>query len=134
LLLFKRHKNPDGTQGAFVEKTPGNSAVVKETVHAGENVIITGTAYIADKAVIEDDVTISGNVGIFNNVRLRGRIDVINNVHIAGMTSLVGINGNILMAKDYGLLKEGTVLGRHLRIVDNVIVAGNYPIRNEETD
>ncbi len=71
-LLFKRHINPDGSVGGFVEQHKfGKVGKIGENVHIGHNAVVSASA------------TLSGNVKIMGYAII-GEIEVSRNVVLSG--------------------------------------------------
>lgn len=112
-LRYRRHINPDGTQGGWVSI----DAHVAKTVYVGRDAKVNGIARVKGRARILDQANVSGNVEgdsvVCDQARVGEGCTVRGSSMLSGQTNIQG-RGSIIegytMLKDIGIGGENMVL------------------------
>ena len=97
-VIYKRHKNPDGTLGGWV----GENALVFGNARVSDNARVFGNARVFDNARVSDHARVYGNTWVSGNARVFGNTTCfVKTINLFGYTISVGDDSIFVGCKSY---------------------------------
>jgi carbonic anhydrase/acetyltransferase-like protein (isoleucine patch superfamily) len=129
----RRHRNPDGSLGGWVEEgavvaptvTLGPDAWVYEKATIWDNAQIDGRAQVRGSSLVYGDAIISGNAIVDDEANVYGSARIMDSAHLKGRCAVFGnatVGGNAIIGGQVYILNKA-------HVTDNVRIAGRCTIR-----